>query len=139
MSHSLEELQSIFMKGQLPETFGIELTEVHKDSVVGCLTVDERHLRPGGIMNGGVSLVLLETIGSISSALHVDMSKFNAFGMQASANHTAVAKTGDRITARSKAVHIGRTTHVWDVEISNQLGKLISIGRITMMITERKT
>jgi 1,4-dihydroxy-2-naphthoyl-CoA hydrolase len=89
-------------------------------------------------MNGGVSLVLLETIGSISSALHVDMQKFNAFGMQASANHTSVAKAGDIITARSKVVHIGRTTHVWDVEITNQLGKLISVGRITMMITERR-
>lgn len=133
----LNKIREVFTKGQLPETFGIEITQVEKDSVTGTLTVDERHLRPGNIMNGGVSLVLIETIGSVSSCLFIDIEKQNTFGIQVNANHISVAQNGDSLTAKSKAIHIGRTTQIWDVEITNQKGKLISSGRITMMVTEK--
>ena len=133
---TLEQKKTYFFKDQLPETFGIDVTHADKDSVTGTLTVDARHLRPGRIMNGGVSLVLIETIGSISSAMHIDVMKQNTFGIQINANHLAVAKPGDALTAKSRIVHIGRSTHVWDVDITNQTGKKISSGRITMMVTE---
>lgn len=135
-SLSLEAINKVFTKGQLPESFGITVTEVGKDSVTGELKVDERHLRPGNIMNGGVSLVLIETMGSVSSCLYIDMDKQNAFGIQVSANHLSVARPGDILTAKSSAVHIGKTTQIWDVNISNQKGKLVSSGRITMLVTE---
>lgn len=134
---TIEMLREVFVKNQLPESFGIDLLHVGKDSVTGVLVVDERHLRPGNIMNGGVSLVLLETVGSVSSSLFIDFKKQNSFGIQVSANHLAVARPGDRLEAKSRAVHIGRTTHLWEVEISNQDGKVVSSGRITMLITER--
>src|SRR5690606_10262944 len=133
----LNKIRGAFTKGQLPETFGIEITEVEKDSVTGTLTVDHRHLRPGNIMNGGVSLVLIETMGSVSSCLFIDMEKQNSFGIQVNANHISVAHNGDVLTAKSKAIHVGRTTQIWDVDITNQKGKLISSGRITMLITNR--
>lgn len=133
---SLEKLKAVFLKNQLPESFGIDITEVGEDSVTGELIVDERHLRPGNIMNGGVSLVLIETLGSVSSCLFIDIEKQNSFGIQVNANHIGIARPGDKLTARSSPVHIGRTTHVWDVNITNQKGKLISSGRITMLITE---
>ncbi len=133
---SLESINNVFTKGQLPESFGITVTEVGKDSVTGELKVDERHLRPGNIMNGGVSLVLIETMGSVSSCLYIDMDKQNAFGIQVSANHLSVARPGDILTAKSTAVHIGKTTQIWDVNITNQKGKLVSSGRITMLVTE---
>ncbi|MES2527264.1 MAG: PaaI family thioesterase [Bdellovibrionota bacterium] len=136
MSFDLATAQNIFIKGQLPESFGINITAVEKDSVTGTLTVDHRHLRPGNIMNGGVSLVLLETIGSVSTCLFIDPSQYNAFGIQVNANHLSVARPGDILTARSTSVHIGKTTQVWDVNISNQKGKLVSSGRITMLVTE---
>lgn len=136
MSFDLTTARKIFIKNQLPESFGIDITSVEKDSVTGTLTVDERHLRPGNIMNGGVSLVLLETMGSISTCLYIDPKQFNAFGIQVSANHLSVARPGDVLTARSRPVHVGRTTQVWDVEITNQKGKLVSSGRITMLVTE---
>lgn len=136
---TLEEFKAVFIKKQLPETFGIDITEVGADYLVGTLTVDERHLRPGKIMNGGVSLVLLETLGSASSCLFLDMSKQNAFGIQASANHIAVAKAGDKLTARSHTIHIGKTTHIWEVTITNQHNKLVSTGRMTMLVTEMKS
>lgn len=133
---TLNEIQNYFFKDQLPETFGLSITRADKESVIGKLTVDERHLRPGKIMNGGVSLVLIETIGSISSSMYIDVSKQNTFGIQVNANHLAVARPGDVLSAQSRVVHIGRTTHVWDVDITNQLGKKVSSGRITMLVTE---
>lgn len=136
MSFDLDSARKIFIKGQLPESFGIDITSVEKDSVTGTLTVDHRHLRPGNIMNGGVSLVLLETVGSISTCLFIDPDKFNAFGIQVTANHISVARPGDVLTARSVPVHIGKTTQVWDVNITNQKSKLVSSGRITMLVTE---
>ncbi len=133
---NLDTARKIFIQGQLPETFGIDIALVEKDSVTGTLKVDHRHLRPGNIMNGGVSLVLLETMGSISTCLYLDLDKYNSFGIQVSANHLAVARPGDLLTARSTPVHIGKTTQVWDVNITNQKGKLVSSGRITMLVTE---
>lgn len=132
---TLQDIKTYFFKDQLPETFGLDITHADKESVTGTLTVDARHLRPGRIMNGGVSLVLIETIGSISSSMHIDVTKQNAFGIQINANHLAQARPGDHLEAKSKIVHLGRTTHVWDVDITNQLGKKISSGRITMLLT----
>lgn len=134
---NLEDFKTVFSKGLLPEAFGIELTAVEKDSMTGTLKIDHRHLRPGNIMNGGVSLVLIETMGSVSSCLYLDIEKQNAFGIQVSANHLGIAREGDVLTAKSLAVHIGRTTQIWDVNITNQKGKLISSGRITMLVTEQ--
>ena len=101
MSFDLATARQIFIKGQLPESFGIDITAVEQNSVTGSLTVDERHLRPGNIMNGGVSLVLLETMGSISTCLYIDPAKFNAFGIQVNANHISVARPGDILSASS--------------------------------------
>lgn len=135
---TLEDIRNISIKGQLPETFGIDIVEVNENSMTGKLTVDHRHLRPGNIMNGGVSLVLIETMGSMSSFLFIDPEKQNTFGIQVSANHISIACPGDVLTAKSTPVHIGRTTHIWDVNITNQNGKLVSSGRITMLVTDRK-
>ena len=132
----LQKLHDIAIKNQLPEAFGISITKIEDKSITGSLTVDQRHLRPGNIMNGGVSLVLIETMGSFSSYMFIDNKKQNAFGIQVSANHLSIAKPGDVLTAKSEAVHLGRTTHIWDVNISNQNGKLVSSGRITMLVTD---
>lgn len=133
---TLENIKDHSIKGQLPEAFGIEIVDVGEDYMVGRLTVDERHLRPGNIMNGGVSLVLIETLGSFSSYLYIDPEKQNAFGIQVSANHLSIARPGDVLTAKSSPVHIGRTTQIWDVNITNQKNKIVSSGRITMLVTE---
>jgi 1,4-dihydroxy-2-naphthoyl-CoA hydrolase len=135
---TLEKIKDHSIKGQLPENFGIDIVEVGENFIVGQLTVDERHLRPGNIMNGGVSLVLIETIGSFSSQLFINQEQQNAFGIQVSANHISIARPGDVLTAKSSPVHIGKTTQIWDVNISNQAGKLVSTGKITMLVTEIK-
>ncbi len=133
---SLEDLRKVAIKTQLPEAFGIDIVELGEDFVTASLTVDSRHLRPGNIMNGGVSLVLIETVGSFSSYLFLDSEHQNAFGIQVSANHLSIARPGDVLFAKSSPVHIGRTTQIWDVNITNQHQKLVSSGRITMLVTD---
>ena len=135
---TVEQLNQDFVKDQLPENFGLTFTEVGKDYIKGQLSIDERHLRPGRIMNGGVSLVLIETLGSMSAACLIDPEKQNPLGIQVSANHLTIARPGDVITATSKPVHIGRTTQIWEVAITNQKNQLVSSGRITLLITGRK-
>jgi 1,4-dihydroxy-2-naphthoyl-CoA hydrolase len=134
---SFAEINSMFAQGKLSESLGMTLAKVEDDSITGTLTVDERHLRPGNIMNGGVSLVLIETVGSVSSCLFIDLEKQNSFGIQVSANHLTIARPGDVLMAKSKAIHIGKTTQIWDVEISNQKNKIVSSGRITMLVTDK--
>lgn len=126
------------MNGEaLQKLIGFEVAEVSEKSVSIQLEIDERHLRPGGIMNGGISLLLIETAGSFSAYNLIDKEKQNTYGIQVSANHLAVALPGDILTAKSEAVHIGKSTHVWDVTITNQKGKKVSSGRITLLIASR--
>jgi len=135
---TVEALNQVSIKDQLPETLGIRFTEVGADSLKAELTVDHRHLRPGKIMNGGVSLVLIEVVGSMSAASLVDFKTKNPLGLQVSANHLNIAYPGDTLTATSHPVHVGRSTHVWGVKIENQNGKPICDGRITLFIADKK-
>jgi 1,4-dihydroxy-2-naphthoyl-CoA hydrolase len=130
-------LNSGYGEHLLPQAFGINFTAVGEDFVKASLVVSQQHLRPGGIANGGVFLVLLETLGSVSACLSIDMEKYNALGIQVTANHTGSAKLGDQLLATSRAIHVGRSTHIWEVDVENQAGKLISTGRITLLIVPR--
>lgn len=134
---TLENAREMFAQDKLSHHFGIDFIEVGPDYMVAQLVVDERHLRPGNIMNGGVNLVLVETVGSASCYLRLDLNKQNALGIQVSANHLSIARPGEKLLARSKAIHLGKTTQIWEVNITNENGRLISTGRITMLITER--
>lgn len=138
MKHSLEFFQSPQFLGEFSQMMGIEVTSIIDNQVTIELTVEAKHLRPGNIMNGGVSLMLVETVGSISSFLHIDAKSKNAFGLQVTANHISMALPGDRLTSKAVAVHLGKTTHIWDVNITNQNQRLVCSGRITMMITDLK-
>ena len=132
-----EYLEKVCSVNQVPEVLGLRFSEVGPDFIKGTLTVDHRHLRPGGIMNGGISLVIIETLGSVASFCTLNSEKQNALGIQVTANHLRIANPGDVITGTATPIHIGKTTHIWDVNIENQNKKLISSGRITMLITEK--
>ncbi|HLW56242.1 MAG TPA: PaaI family thioesterase [Bacteriovoracaceae bacterium] len=123
--------------GKFSELMGLSIS-VENKAVIAEMTIDERHLRPGNIMNGGVSLMLIETVGSMSSFLHIDSTKKNAFGLQVSANHVSMGLPGDKLRAVAKAVHIGKSTHIWDVDITNQNDRLVCSGRITMVVVDLK-
>jgi 1,4-dihydroxy-2-naphthoyl-CoA hydrolase len=130
---TLKEIQA-GSKGTLSETLGLEFVEIGADFVKGALTVDSRHLRPGGIVNGGVYLAMIETVASVAARCAIHGKAKNSLGIQVNANHLKVAVPGDRLTATARPIHLGKSTHLWDVAIENQNGKLVSRGTITLLI-----
>ncbi|MCL3780278.1 PaaI family thioesterase [Prolixibacteraceae bacterium JC049] len=120
------------LMGQL----GIEYTAVDEQSVTATMPVDKRTTQPMGILHGGANLALAETIAGLGSALYIDLNQFTAVGSQVAANHIGTATSG-LVTAKATIIHQGRRTHVWNVDICNDQGDLISSCRVTNMIIER--
>ncbi len=115
----------------------IEFIEFNEEKVVATMPVNEKTLQPLGYLCGGASLALAETIGSAGSLFLIDYNKFNVFGMQVSANHISSVREGT-VIGTGRLIHKGKTTHVWDVEIRSEDGKLISASRVTNAIVEKK-
>ncbi|HBL76066.1 MAG: hypothetical protein A2W90_11665 [Bacteroidetes bacterium GWF2_42_66] len=125
-----------FAKNTLVDTLGIIFTEVGVDFVKATMPVDQRTFRPGGMLHGGASIALAESVAGLGSMLLVDMNKYDSRGIQISANHTGSISEG-MVFATAKIVHAGNQTHVWDVRIEDKNGRLISVERVTNMIIER--
>ena len=125
-----------FTKNTLVDTLGIIFTEIGVDYVKATMPVDQRTFRPGGMLHGGASIALAESVAGLGSMLIIDMNKYDTRGIQISANHTGSISEGI-VIATAKIVHAGNQTHVWDVRIENENGKLISVERVTNMIIER--
>ena len=121
----------------IARVIGLEITEFGEDYIAGRMPVDERTRQPFGILHGGASVVLAETLASVGCSRTLDRSKYRAVGLEIHANHLAAAKDG-WVTAVARPVHLGRTTQVWDIRITNAEGKLSCISRCTMAIIERK-
>ncbi|EER59138.1 thioesterase superfamily protein [Acidovorax delafieldii 2AN] len=111
---------------------GIEITEVGDDFLRGRVPVDERTRQPFGILHGGVSVVLAETLGSIG-AFYACPEGHRGVGLDINANHIRAASSG-WVTGTARAVHIGRTTQVWQIDMANDAGELTCVSRITMAI-----
>lgn len=101
------------------------------------MPVNSNTLQPLGYLHGGASLALAETVGSAGSLFSIDTNKYIAFGMNVSGNHVSSIREG-LLTATATIIHRGKTSHVWDVEIKNEEGKLISVVRVTNAIVEKK-
>ena len=114
---------------------GIEITEIGENYLAGTMPVDHRTKQPAGILHGGASVLLAETLGSIASRLIVDGEKYQTVGLEINANHLRMAKSGF-VTGKASPIHIGRKTHVWNIEISDKDCKLVCISRLTMAIIE---
>ena len=112
---------------------GIEFTELGTDFICAKMPVDQRTRQPFGILHGGASVVLAETLGSTGAALCVDTSKFRVVGLDINANHVRGVSEGF-VYGKATALHIGRTTHVWEIKITNEEGKLVCISRLTMAV-----
>ena len=109
---------------------GIEFVEVGDDYLVGRVPVDERTRQPFGLLHGGVSVVLAETLGSIG-AFYASPEGHRGVGLDINANHLRAATSG-WVTGTARAVHIGRTTQVWQIDMVNDAGELTCVSRITM-------
>jgi 1,4-dihydroxy-2-naphthoyl-CoA hydrolase len=111
---------------------GIEFLEVGPDFLRARVPVDHRTQQPFGLLHGGVSVVLAETLGSLG-AFYTSPPGYLAVGLDINANHIKGVKTG-WVTGVARAVHRGRTTHVWQIDMHNEAGELTCVSRITMSI-----
>lgn len=126
-----------YCQGTLNTALGIQFTEISKEFVKATMPVDERTIQPMGMLNGGASMALVETVASAGANLYLDREKEVGFGLEINGNHCKPAFKGDTVTAIATPVHIGKTTHVWQVHIYNSESDLINISRMTLAIRNR--
>ncbi len=124
-------------RGSMVEYVGIEFTDIGPDYLEAKMPVDHRTKQPLGLLHGGASVVLAETLGSVGATLLLELGKQYAVGLEINTNHIKSAKEG-KVTGRATPIHIGKGTHVWSIESRNDNDDLVSISRITMAILNHK-
>ena len=102
----------------------------------GYFTLSEKNSRPDGILHGGANLAMAETLAGLGSMLIIDLNEFDALGSQVSGNHTGTLKQGKAL-ATAKIIHRGNKTHLWNIDVKNEEGRLISTVRVTNMIVKK--
>lgn len=123
-------------EGTIAGVLGIEITEFGADYVKGTMPVDRRTHQPMGILHGGASVVLAESLGSMASNLCVDVSRYYCVGLDINANHIRAVRSGT-VTGVARPIHLGRTTHVWEIRIEDEGGRLVCLSRLTMAVLAR--
>ncbi len=116
---------------------GMQFTEIGENFIKATMPVDHRTHQPYGLLHGGASAALAETLGSIGSALVIDKENFICVGLEINANHVRGVKSG-LVTGTCTPLHLGATTHVWDIKIHDENEKLICVSRLTVAILKRK-
>ncbi|RZA27571.1 MAG: hotdog fold thioesterase [Lysobacteraceae bacterium] len=112
---------------------GITITEAGEDWLRGTMPVDERTRQPYGLLHGGASVALAETLGSMAGGLCVDPQREAVVGLEINANHLRAVRSGV-VTGTARALHVGRTTQVWEIRIENEARKLVCVSRITLAV-----
>ena len=120
-------------KNTICDVLDITFDAYDDESITASMVVDHRTHQPFGLLHGGASVVLAETLGSMSSYLCIDAQKFYCVGLEVNANHLRGVRSG-RVSAVARPVHMGRTTHVWDIRLTDDSGKLNCISRLTIAI-----
>ena len=123
-------------RNTLVSNLGIEFTEIGEDFISAKMPVDQRTHQPFGMLHGGASLAMAETLGSMASHLIVDNNTYVCVGMEINGNHIRPVSSG-WVTGTVKAVHIGKKSHIWEIIINNAEGKLVCISRLTMAVIEK--
>ena len=135
-NYKLEEVQQRGL-GTMVDHIGIIITEVGPDILKGTMPVDHRTVQPMQILHGGASVALAVTLGSIAANLVVDSEKKYCVGLDINANHIRAAKKG-LVTGIAKPLHLGSSTQVWNIEITDEENRLVCISRLTMAILDMK-
>jgi 1,4-dihydroxy-2-naphthoyl-CoA hydrolase len=135
--HRPYTLDEIRFNGEcMPNHLGIEFTELGPDFVRGRMPVDGRTRQPFGILHGGASVALAETLGSTAASLVVDRSKQRCVGQEINANHVRAVADG-YVIGTARPAHIGRRSQVWEIRITDEQERLVCISRITMYVMDR--
>ena len=129
---TLEELNRL-AAGTVIERLGIVLTEQGEDFLRGTMPVDERTLQPYGLLHGGASVLLAETLASIGANLCLDDPAVQAAGIEVNANHVRAVTEG-WVTGTARAIHVGRSSQVWDIRIEDEQGRPVCVSRLTLAV-----
>ena len=129
----LNEMSQNTMLSHLDRKF----IEIGEDFLKATMPVDHRTHQPMGLLHGGASATLAETLGSFASHLIVDTTKFDCVGLEINANHVR-SKTEGIVTGIAKPIHLGSKTHIWDIRIEDERGKLVCISRLTMAVLPKR-
>jgi 1,4-dihydroxy-2-naphthoyl-CoA hydrolase len=132
---SLESLNAA-SAGTLVRHLEIVYTEIGEDFIRGTMPVDERTRQPYGLLHGGASVALAETLGSLAANMCVDDSGYRCLGQEINANHVRSARSGT-VTGTARPLHIGGRSQVWNIEIVNESGQLVCISRLTLAVLKK--
>lgn len=131
---TLEQLRQVTRN--LGDTLGIAVLELTPQRVVATMPVDERTRQPFGILHGGASVALAETIASIGGAMNADLQKNNVVGIEINANHLRAKRDG-MVTGTGMPIHLGRSTQVWEVRIVDEQDRPICVSRCTLAVVPK--
>src|SRR5579872_6392256 len=132
---SVEQLQT-YSRNTLVEHIGIRVTEIGPDYIRATMPVNSHTHQPFGVLHGGASVALAETVGSMASVLCVEP-QYLVLGQDINANHLRSVSSG-LVTATARPFHLGRTSHVWHIEIRDEQERLVCVSRLTMAVVERR-
>jgi len=131
---TLEEIQA-YSRGSMVEHLDLRFTEIGPDFLRGTLPVDSRTTQPFGLLHGGASAMLAETLGSVAAQHCVDMSRYYCVGLEINANHLRSAR-GGRVTGTARPIHNGKRSQVWEIRMEDDQGRLTCISRLTVLVLE---
>jgi 1,4-dihydroxy-2-naphthoyl-CoA hydrolase len=131
---TLEEIER-YSRGSMTEHLGIHFVELGPDYLRATMPVDARTTQPFGLLHGGASVTLAETLGSVAATHCVDMARYHCVGQEINANHLRAVRTG-RVTGTARPIHLGRRSQVWDIRIEDERGRLNCVSRLTMSVLD---
>jgi len=130
-----EMIANLANKEHMGTYLGIEFVEVGDDFISGRMPVDHRTIQPFGLLHGGASCVLAETLGSVGGGFCVDYPKQTVVGLEINANHIRAARQG-YVYGKATPIHIGKSTQVWEIKITNGANQLVCISRLTLAVRD---
>lgn len=133
---TLENLRQM-SKGTMVEHLGIEFLKIGNDYLTGRMPVNEKTIQPHGMLHGGASVALAETLGSVAATLTIDPNEKICLGMEINSNHIKGVREG-HVIGKATPIHIGKTTQIWEIRITNSDNQLINISRLTLAIIDKK-
>jgi 1,4-dihydroxy-2-naphthoyl-CoA hydrolase len=135
-NYTIEELNDLG-RGTMAEILGMEFTEIGEDFLKLQMPVNERTKQPYGLLHGGASAAMAETIGSVASSMCINNERQICVGMEINCNHLKGVTQG-LVTATVKPIHVGASSHVWDIRIEDESKRLVCISRLTVAILKKR-
>ena len=134
--HSIQKIKDS-MQNTLVSTIGIEITDIGKDFVCGKMPVDERTVQPFGILHGGASVPLAESLGSIAGNMQIDPQNEIVMGIEINANHLIAVQEG-WVYGKASPIKIGKRIQVWEIQIKNEANQRVCISRLTLAVSKKR-